>query len=276
MQPQALSDEMLARDSEERVQLGNNGSRHAWTDEEKELMKGMVEALQPSEILSRKLTTSINTERPLAEGKPFEVKMSSMVHGDRTDKVFRVNPVFPAILSGEWSFWGIDEGYASMLKGMVEALQPEVILETGTNRGRSARAMAEGLKAVTGHGPAGMIYTIDMVDHEICSTGAITEDLVPFVTSIVGKTPECFMMEPLGSLKGIEFAFLDGDHTAAGIDEELSYVDAHRAEQCTVVIDNTRDDHWSELREFFKSYVDYPCVNLPTQTGTVIIQMDNR
>jgi hypothetical protein len=54
---------------------------------------------------------------------------------------------------------------------------------------------------------------------------------------------------------------------------ELEYVDAHRAEECIVAIDNTRDSMWPEQSEFLRSYDRYPIVSLPSMCGTDIIQM---
>ncbi len=50
-----------------------------------------------------------------------------------------------------------------MLTGMGEALKPNTVLETGTNKGRSTRAIAQGLVANN----KGLMFTVDMLDHDI-------------------------------------------------------------------------------------------------------------
>lgn len=212
----------------------------------------------------------VSLDTPLIhEGHPFELRLVD--HIDRQGKVFRSNPNFPYKYQGQWAMWVIDEGTALMLTGLVAALQPRVILETGTNRGRATLALAEGVAQC--HDP-GMIHTVDIVDHNIFESGAVPEHLQPYITCIIAKEQDAFTQPPLKDLEGIEFAFLDADHSAEGVEGELKYLESHRADKCTVVVDNTDDDFWHVLRDLFKDYDNYPCVTLPTMSGLTIIQMD--
>lgn len=247
---------------------GANGRE--WSKIEQEVMD-TYQKTDGDEFLSynTSLSFSVDTEMPLAEGENFELSVLSQEKSNARGKQFTVNPVFPKRFTGNWAFWGIDEGFAKMLTGIVEAIKPAVVLETGTNRGRSARALTEGLKNNGG----GMLYTIDQVDHQIKESGAIPVDQQEYVTQIIGGTPGVFDADILHGLRGIEFAFLDGDHTAAGVAAELEYIDEHRAPNCTVLIDNCMDDAWPALREYFMDYDTYPCISLPTMTGTIMVQM---
>jgi len=271
-----MSNSFISRKAEEEVRLvpNGNGMVRELSEPDRRALAQYLSNMDPSESFSSELVTWVDAERPLQESGDYAVRMELMAKRDRhPGKQFRINPVFPQEFSGDWTLWTIDEGQAAALGGLVEALHPVVVLETGTNKGRSTRAIAEALHR-NEHCGKGMLYTIDMVDFAIRDTGAITQELSPFVTALKGKTPEAFTAEPLASLQGIEFAFLDGDHTAEGLQKELEYVESHRADKCTVAVDNTRDDYWSGLEEFFKGYKDHPFVNLPTQTGMVIIQME--
>jgi len=250
---------------------GRNGK--PWDDHELEIMNRYQQVDEEGDFSTYKtqLRMTIQTDEPLSEGKGFEVKVLSHAAKNEREKEFITNPIFPTKLSGEWALWGVDEGFADMLTGMVEALKPRVLLETGTNRGRSARAITEGLKRNGG----GMLYTIDQLDHEIKESGAIPEDQCNYVQQIIGPTPDVFEWPDLAEIGNIEFAFLDGDHTAGGVLEELSFIEEHRATHCTVLVDNCMDESWPELQDLFADYDAYPCVILPTMTGTALIQMSH-
>lgn len=208
------------------------------------------------------------TPEGLGEGKPAEIKAIARCrdHG-RGD--YEVDMLFPQKFGGTITMWGSDEGFAHMLTGMVRALRPLVVLETGTNRGRSTRAIAEGLVC----NQQGMLTTIDMVDHDIFNSGAILPYQQAYVTRMIGPLPDVFTEEPLASMSGIDFAFIDGGHSAKELQADLNFVEAHRASECVVLVDNTRDAGWPEVNEFLDSYRDHPFVNLDTMCGMAIIQM---
>jgi hypothetical protein len=198
-------------------------------------------------------------------------------------KNFTVDPLFPAILQGRADMSGLDEHSADCLYGLVRAIQPLVVLETGTHRGRSTRAIATALQAnaevliqphcFTMTFPPGHCYTVDAEDHHLFTSGAIPASAQRYVTPIIGWTPDVFTQPPLGELTGIDFAFLDGDHSAEGLDAELQYVDAHRAAECWVAVDNSRDAPWPGIAQTLREYTKYPRISLPTVTGMDIIHM---
>jgi hypothetical protein len=184
-------------------------------------------------------------------------------------KLYTVDAMFPRVLEGAMDLNSVDEGTAALLKGFVMALRPNIILETGTHKGRSTRAMAEGL-AFNGEG---MLYTVDKDDYGLLESGAIRDHERPYVTQIIAPTPDAYTGEPLISLMGIDFAFIDGDHTREGLMEDLVYVDAHRAEECFVVVDNAKDVGWPDIEAYFSEYHTYVHFLLPTCTGLQIIHM---
>ena len=184
-----------------------------------------------------------------------------------------IDYMWPNKFDGYASVWGVDEEFAACLTGMVLALKPKVLLETGTNKGRSTRALVDGLAQNDGHelpngivlaqGEKGVIYTIDLIDNNVKSSGAIPADQRWRVNCLIGKCPDVFSKPLLEDLKDIDFAFLDGGHTQEVVEQELEYVDAHRAKECTVVVHNARDERWNEVEEFFESYDKYPHISLP-------------
>jgi predicted O-methyltransferase YrrM len=187
----------------------------------------------------------------------------------KTGKTYFTDVLFPQEVKGIIDTWGIDEGAAAMLKGFVMALKPEVILETGTHRGRSTRALAEAVhENMTGH-----IWTVDMDDYGLMTEGALREHEKTLVTQVVGKTPEILSEDILGTLRGIEFAFLDGDHTPEGIEAELEYVRQRQADECLVLVDNSRDEGWPDEKKFFENFPKENAVSLQTMCGMHLIRM---
>jgi predicted O-methyltransferase YrrM len=202
-------------------------------------------------------------------GENSEIEIVTRMHlNGRT-----LDYMWPNTFDGYASTWGVDEEFAACLTGMVLALKPKVLLETGTNKGRSTRALIEGLSQNDSNGEKGIIYTVDLIDNNVKSSAAIPVDQRWRVNCLIGKCPDVFVSPVLEDLRDIDFAFLDGGHTQSVFEQELEYVDAHRAKECTVVVHNARDEAWSEVEEFFKSYIKYPHISLPVHTGAEIIQM---
>ncbi len=201
---------------------------------------------------------------------------------DPAGPVSAVDSLFPAVLEGRADMSGLDENSADLLYGLIRGLQPRVVLETGTHKGRSTRAIATALRdnaevllaphCFTMTFAPGHLYTVDAEDHRIFDL-AIPESAKSYVTAITGWTPDVFQAAPLDTLAGIDFAFLDGDHTAEGLDAELQYVDAHRAAECWVAIDNSRDAAWPGVARTLREFTKYPRVSLATCTGLDLIWM---
>ena len=94
-----------------------------------------------------------------------------------------------------------------------------------------------------------------------------------YVTPVIAALPDALEKEPLASMQGIDFAYLDASHTRNALHAEIEFVDAHRAEECVILIDNSRDANWPEIESYVNEYTDYPILNLDTMCGTAIIQM---
>jgi Methyltransferase domain len=216
--------------------------------------------------------------------KPVRMPHFIMRRREETgDGAYPVDACFPLELVGTTDTSSVDEGTAALLGGLIQGLRPKVILETGTHKGRSTRAMAAALRANAeltlmpytfvmlldkGH-----LWTVDEEDYGLMTSGAIREGERPFVTQVIGRTPEIFTQPPLDGLQGIEFAFLDGDHTPDGLDADLTYVDLHRAKECLVAIDNSRDPGWAAVGRYLAGYHKHPRISLPTCTGLDLIWM---
>lgn len=201
-----------------------------------------------------------------------------------SQRAYVIDSLFPQRLEGNTDLKAVDEGTAALLYGLVRALQPRVVLETGTHKGRSTKSIASALhdngvleimplayKLNTGEG--GHLYTIDKDDYGLMRSGALTEEEKSFVTQVVGKTPDVYAQPPLDTLEKIDFAFLDGDHTPDGLDADMEYVRLRKAPECVVAVDNARDPGWGGIKRYFHGYKKYPHISLPTCTGLEIIWM---
>ena len=260
----------------ESLKLYKNESKHE--EDKKELFEDMGSvASNNNQEVGIACSAFAKYDSVIGENSEIEIVTRMQLNGRMIDYMW------PNKFEGQASVWGIDEEFAACLTGMVLALKPKVILETGTNKGRSTRALVDGLVQNDGHelpngvvlaqGEKGVIYTIDIFDHGINLSGAIPKDQQWRVSCLIGKCPDVFASPVLEDLKNIDFAFLDGGHTQSVLEQELEFVDAHRAEECTVVVHNARDETWTEVEEFFKSYIKYPHISLPVHTGAEIIQM---
>lgn len=195
-----------------------------------------------------------------------------------------VDTCFPTTLRGNIDVSGVDEGAADALYGLVRLLAPKVVLETGTNKGRSTRAIASALHAnaewafvplsYSAKLAPGHVYTVDLHDYGVLTSGALLPRTESYVTQLIGRTPDILTVPPLDTLTGIDFAFLDGDHTAEGLDAEITYVDLHRAEECWVVVDNSRDPGWPDVAQTLRAWDQkYPRVSFGSCTGLDVIWM---
>jgi hypothetical protein len=203
---------------------------------------------------------------------------------DGTKTTFAVDSLFPKTLEGVTDMNAVDEGTADLLYGLVRGIRPRVCLETGTHKGRSTRAIVSALRAnaeldlmpyaytVFADTP-GHLWTVDEKDYGLQTEGALREGEHLYVTQVVGRTPAALAEPPFDTLEGIDFAFLDGDHTAEGLDAELVYVDLHRASECLVAIENSRDPGWPGVKRTLEGYHKYPRISLPTCCGVDLIWM---
>jgi len=147
----------------------------------------------------------------------------------------------------------IDEGACDLIHGLVRAIRPRLVLETGTHKGRSTHAITSALCK----NEYGVMYTLDCIKW-IDLTDVLSPGERERITQIVGVSPHALAAHPLGDLKGIDFAFLDGAHDGETLLREIEYVDAHRSSTCYVAIDNSLDAGWPEIRKTLDEYDKYP------------------
>lgn len=212
-----------------------------------------------------------NFSGPVNEGTPVTSKLMYTLRKKEGGKHYNYDLAFPKKMEANCQFNSIDEASCEVLTALVALIQPQVCLETGTHKGRSTRAIAEGLS----RSGKGTLFTVDRTNHKIKESGALEPYHLPYVTPIIGSSPEV-LEEKLGAIQGIEFAFLDSVHSGEGVLRELEWLEDHRAEECIVVVDNARDDGWPGIQEMFRSYKAHNHINIPSITGFEIIQMKGK
>ena len=208
---------------------------------------------------------SFSSMQQLMHGDPISTALVVGRKSTHCEKIWPVDVLFPEKLEGNADIASVDEGYAMMLEGMVRAIKPSVVFETGTHKGRSARAIALGLQ----YNQQGVLYTVDMDDYGLMKSGALDGGLDQHVIQIVGRTPRIFECAELKKLQGIDFAHIDGDHTREGLIADIKYVEEHCVDGCVVIVDNSIDPMWGDVREVLDES-KYKTVKLPTMCGSDI------
>jgi len=189
-------------------------------------------------------------------------------------KMWAVDALFPQALDGMIDMASLDEGSADLLYGLVRAMQPNFVLETGTHKGRSTRAISAALSA----NGRGCMVTVDMDDYGTLDKAV--GNAKELVHQIVEKSPDALdtvkkFMDDNG-IATIDFAFLDGDHTGQVLQAELEFVEAHKADECWVVVDNSRDKMWPDVRAVMDEWAKrYPCIQLDTCCGFDVLWLKN-
>lgn len=102
-----------------------------------------------------------------------------------------------------------------LLAGIVRAMKPKIIIETGTYKGFSTLMIASALK----RNERGHLYTIDLNDWKVLEECRKFE-LDSFVTFIQGDS-RLAIRELIAKIDNVDFLWLDADHTKKSILEEL-------------------------------------------------------
>lgn len=179
----------------------------------------------------------------------------------RNGRRYDINPLWPhtqAVM--ELATWSIDEGHAGLLTALVRIIQPKVILETGTHRGRSTQALIDGMSGTHAH-----LYTVDLKDWGFqCDP--------QYVHKCIGPIPEILAREELADIGPIGLAVLDASHDYQGLDAEFAFVKNRAADRCWIVMDNTDDPGWPEVRQWVEDRLPN-ALRLPTLNGAVLAEL---
>lgn len=190
-------------------------------------------------------------------------------HLEGSDRFWNMDVLWPRKIAGKADLFSVDEGTAAFLKGLVLSTQPDMVFETGTHKGRSTAAFIEGMD----ESGRGEIWTVDMHDYGIDTSGAIPEESLHRLSKIVGRTPAVFGEEFFNDMPPINIAFLDGAHDDETLRAEIEFVRGHAAPNCIVLFDNADDYGWPDVKVVIHDIFEDRLVNLPTCTGLSMVQI---
>lgn len=106
--------------------------------------------------------------------------------------------------------WAMMPGERAALEGVIATLQPPLSIEIGTSHGGS-------LDGISRH--SSVVHAFDLVRH-----ADVTSERFPNVTFHIGDSHELLptILEELASAgENVDFAFVDGDHSAEGVRRDL-------------------------------------------------------
>jgi Methyltransferase domain len=130
---------------------------------------------------------------------------------------------------GEWT---MPPGERAALQGIVAALRPRLAIEIGTWSGGS-------LEPISGWSEE--VHSFDLERHP-----RLTGERFPNVTFHIGDSHEllpAFLTELAASGRAIDFALVDGDHSAAGVQADLQdLLDSECVHQTVILLHDTLNE----------------------------------
>ena len=194
---------------------------------------------------------------PVSHGDEVELQViAELPDGSLTDFTFPERLIFTANL------WACDEQTAGFLSWITRTWKPQVVFETGTNRGRSTKAIADSLEL----NGSGHITTVDLADHRV-------EERLPRTTFVQGDLPGALDEKPLTELDGIEMAFLDGPHYEDEVTKEFEYVKARVSKRgCYVLFDDARNGSWLGVNTAVTKLPGHCILPSPRGLGVVFLE----
>jgi hypothetical protein len=200
------------------------------------------------------LAFPVDTSKPMSHGDILKVPVFAYLKDGGCH-----NLAFPDEAEICVNLWGTDEQTADVLKWFTGVWHPELVLETGTNKGRSTLAIAQAMEK-TGKGH---IFTVDMADHEVATR-------TPRTTFVHGRLPDVLTSDPdLFGMEGIDMAYLDASHTEEAIAIEVEFVLQRKsARGVYILFDDACSTSWPGVGEYLKSRNAFI---LPTPHGLGIL-----
>lgn len=161
---------------------------------------------------------------------------------------------------------GVNPGDRRALYYLVRCLRPDDVLEIGTHIGASTTHMALGLH-MNGMGTLRTIDIYDVNDDSLMPWIAFGATLSPAAMTRVLGCADAVEFSRLGSLEDLaatppsrryDLVFLDGNHDAAHVYQEISLVLSHLAKDGVLVV----HDYFPQLRPLWSNAVVIPGVTL--------------
>jgi len=165
--------------------------------------------------------------------------------------------------------WEIEPQVYPLIYGLVRAIIPNQVVETGTFTGKSTASIAKALK----DNKHGFLWSIDIKDFE-AGKRLEEEKLTKFVKLIIGQSPQA--LEKIMSENEIDFVFLDNGHLYPTVSAELEIVHKYLITKGYVMGHDYRPEHkgvFPAINDFLARHVDeYEKVTITSENGFFIIR----
>jgi hypothetical protein len=132
------------------------------------------------------------------------------------------SPISGLLATGDWM---MTPGERATLAGVVCMLKPSLSIEIGTHKGGS-------LEQISAH--IGTVHSFDLVRHR-----EVTEERFPNVTFHIGDSHELlpeFLEQLAESGANVDFVFVDGDHSAPGVQRDVEDLLSSSSVRKTIIL----------------------------------------
>jgi predicted O-methyltransferase YrrM len=163
--------------------------------------------------------------------------------------------------------WEIEPQVYPFIYGLIRAIKPNQVVETGTFTGKGTVSIVEALK----RNKKGYLWSIDIKDF---GARKRLNNLIKFVKLIIEKSPEA--LEKVMSENEINFVFLDNGHLYPTVSAELEVVNKYLKSGGYVAGHDYRPEHkgvFPAVNDFYNKYKDkYEKITITSENGFFIMR----
>ena len=165
--------------------------------------------------------------------------------------------------------WEIEPQVYPFIYGLIRAIKPKQVIETGTFTGKGTVSIARALK----DNDCGFLWSIDIKDFK--AEKRITEEkLAQFVKLITGQSPQA--LEDIMSKNKIDFVFLDNGHLYHTVSAELEITHKYLCQGGYVAGHDYRPEHngvFPAVNNFLAKYKGkYEKITITSENGFFILR----
>ena len=165
--------------------------------------------------------------------------------------------------------WEIEPQVYPLISGLILAIKPKQVIETGTFRGKATVEIAKALRI----NKNGFLWSIDIKDfgaEKYLKEGQLTD----IVKLIIAESPRS--LEKIMSENKIDFVFLDNGHLYPTVCAELEVVHKYLCQGGYVAGLDYRPEHkgvFPAVNDFYNKYKDkYEKITITSENGFYIMR----
>ena len=165
--------------------------------------------------------------------------------------------------------WEIEPELYKLIYGLILALKPKGVVETGTFTGKATITIARALK----YNKKGFLWSIDIKDFG-AEKYLKDEELTDFVKLVTASSPQA--LEKVMSKNEIDFVFLDNGHLYPIVSAELEVAHKYLVPKGYITGHDYRPEHegvFPAVNNFLKKYKDkYEKITITSENGFFIMR----